>query len=164
MKKEITLDQAKSMYGKNATVDATLLTLFPELKDPTAHMVKSWEKLGCISGLYISGQAQIVSMFDAQTNPYQRNIHATTKQAESSLAYPQLTQLMKQANEDWVADWDDIMQEKFTIGRKNNALVSYTSTAHFSFLAFPSAEIRDKFLEYHRDLIETFYQIKGGGK
>ena len=88
-----------------------------------------------------------------------KNVFATKQQAESMLAYAQLTQLMKQVNGDWEPDWSS-NAKKYVIecyGGKLN--VDWYNTT-FNFIVFPTKEIRDEFLINHRELLKTFYMIK----
>ena len=92
----------------------------------------------------------------------EKALFKTKKQAESSLAYAQLTQLMALPcyNGDWMPDWNNLSQIKYCIERllKYN-IVKLDFSGCFSFLAFKSKEARDVFLENHLDLIRQFYQL-----
>ena len=75
------------------------------------------------------------------------------KVAEAYAVLPQLIRLIDEYNEGWVPDWEK-ERYKFIIGYYRNKIhfIEYSYTQRL--LAFKSAEIRDKFLEDHRDLIE----------
>lgn len=75
------------------------------------------------------------------------------KVAEAYAVLPQLIRLVDEYNEGWVPDWEK-ERCKFIIGYYRNKIhfIEYSYTQRL--LAFKSAEIRDKFLEDHRDLIE----------
>ena len=73
--------------------------------------------------------------------------------AEAYAVLPQLIRLVDEYNEGWVPDWE---KEgcKFIIDYYRNKihLIEYSYTQRL--LAFKSAEIRDKFLEDHKELLE----------
>ena len=92
----------------------------------------------------------------------EKALFKTKKQAESSLAYAQLTQLMALPcyNGDWMPDWNNLSQIKYSIERLlKYDIVKLDFSGCFSFLAFKSKEARDVFLENHLDLIRQFYQL-----
>ena len=73
--------------------------------------------------------------------------------AEAYAVLPQLIRLVDEYNEGWVPDWEK-ERCKFIIGYYRNKIhfIEYSYTQRL--LVFKSAEIRDKFLKDHRDLIE----------
>ncbi len=91
----------------------------------------------------------------------EKALFKTKKQAESSLAYAQLTQLMALPcyNGDWVPNWDDLSQQKYFIIRLKSDLVKINFSSYFCFLAFKSEKVRDIFFNNHMDLIRQFYQL-----
>lgn len=90
-----------------------------------------------------------------------KNTFKYEEQAESMLAYAQLTQLMALPcyNGDWVPNWDDPKQEKYCIKRMKYDIVKLDYRGYFSFLAFKSEKVRDIFFNNHMDLIRQFYQL-----
>ena len=91
----------------------------------------------------------------------EKALFKTKKQAASSLAYAQLTQLMALPcyNGDWTPNWDDPNQEKYCITRMKYEIVKLDYSGYFSFLAFKSSKIRDAFFDNHMDLIKQFHQL-----
>ena len=91
----------------------------------------------------------------------EKALFKTKKQAASSLAYAQLTQLMELPcyNGDWTPNWDSQNQEKYCITRRKSDLVKLDSSSYFFFLAFKSSKIRDAFFHNHMDLIKQFHQL-----
>ena len=92
----------------------------------------------------------------------EKSLFKTKKQAASSLAYAQLTQLMALPcyNGDWEADWGDGRQPKYVIIRKFNELEKITNYLYYEEIAFKSPEIRDIFFDKYQDLLQTYYQNK----
>ena len=91
----------------------------------------------------------------------EKALFKTKKQAESSLAYAQLTQLMALPcyNGYWIPNWDDPNQEKYCITRMKYDIVKLDYSGYFSFLAFKSEKVRDEFFNNHMDLIKQFHQL-----
>jgi hypothetical protein len=88
------------------------------------------------------------------------NVFKTKNQAESALAYAQLTQLMALPcyNGDWEADWNGDTQNHVIERYGNEIGKDYYSIA-FSPIAFKSKEIRDAFLENHQELLKQYFQL-----
>ena len=88
--------------------------------------------------------------------------------AEAVLALCQLIQLRNAYNGDWIPDWDDENQEKYTIEFMiATTIVDRHAIYSTSPLYFKSKELRDEFLLYFRPLIEKLkplYGIKEGGE
>ena len=129
-----------------------------KFKEAKQGLVKSWEDLVKVKGYLVDEDSCVTNIFlkwcGYRTEEKNRNTWATKEQAEASIAMAMLSQLMKQANGDWTPDWNDSNTIKHVIYfYKDTVLDSIFSTAN-EFLAFKSKEIRDEFLELHRDLIE----------
>ena len=90
-----------------------------------------------------------------------KSIFKKYKQASSSLAYAQLSQLMADSeyNGNWEPDWNDGGKNKYCIERIKDDLVvgSFIHTHHF--LAFKDIHSRDKFLKEYEELIKQFFGI-----
>ena len=91
----------------------------------------------------------------------EKALFKTKKQAASALAYAQLTQLMALScyNGDWVPDWNNLSQIKYSIERLKHDIVKLDFSGYFSFLTFKSEKVRDIFFNNHMDLIRQFYQL-----
>ena len=124
---------------------------------------KSWKEAfvgNNISGYWVgsSGEIRITNraalLDDKNTFKYE-------EQAESMLAYAQLTQLMALPcyNGNWTPNWDDPNQEKYCITRMKYDIVKLDYSGYFSFLAFKSEKVRDEFFNNHMDLIRQFHQL-----
>jgi hypothetical protein len=130
---------------------------FSQDKEPK--LPKTWEELKMITGWIHKGNGVAKLSTLCQASEFNKCVFATEKQAKSSLAYAQLTQLMKAYDKEWSADWGDNTPLKYVIVRRGDKLVADTNIKDYKFLAFESAELRDKFLENFDDLIKTFYQM-----
>ena len=124
---------------------------------------KSWNEAfiyEVIKGYYVEGSS-IEHTGHNKCTIEDRCTFKTEKQAASSLAYAQLTQLMALPcyNGDWTPNWDSQNQEKYCITRLKYGLVKLDFSGYFSFLAFKSSKIRDEFYHNHMDLIKQFYEL-----
>lgn len=83
------------------------------------------------------------------------NILTSKEYAEAFLALMQLIRFRDIWNEDWIADWGENSDEKYAIYFDDNRIECsyFYSTRHV--LVFKTKELRDKFLETFKDLIET---------
>ena len=113
-----------------------------------------------IKGYYVEGSSIEYTGHNKCTIE-DRYTFKTEKQAASSLAYAQLTQLMALPcyNGDWAPNWDDPNQERYCITRMKYDIVKLDYSGYFSFLAFKSEKVRDEFFNNHMDLIRQFHQL-----
>ena len=124
---------------------------------------KSWNEAfisEAIKGYYVEGSSIEYTCHNKCTIE-DRNTFKTEKQAASTLAYAQLTQLMALPcyNGDWMPNWDSQNQEKYCITRLKSGLIKLDFSGYFSFLAFKSQKVRDAFYNNHMDLIKQFYEL-----
>ena len=124
---------------------------------------KSWNEAflsEVIKGYYVEGSSIEYTNYNKCTIE-DRYTFKTEKQAASSLAYAQLTQLMALPcyNGDWTPNWDSQNQQKYCITRLKSGLVKLDFSGYFSFLAFKSEKVRDEFYHNHMDLIKQFYEL-----
>lgn len=75
------------------------------------------------------------------------------KTAKAYAVLPQLIRLRDEYNEGWKPDWEIEYVKYYIKVYKNKWHLDYHSSAH-CLLAFKTEEIRDRFFEDHRDLIE----------
>ena len=66
---------------------------------------------------------------------------------------------MKEYNNGWVADWGSATERKYVIERSNNRIENNFYFNAYRFLAFPTKELCDKFLNNFRDLIEIYFEL-----
>jgi hypothetical protein len=152
---KITKDQAEIMLQKMPEMAEKIYEDFPELKNLKG--VDSWWELCKINGYYISEEADIREIGNVPSAPHHRNVFATKKQAESALAYAQLTQLMADCG-DCEIDYSKY-EYKYIIGRTEDFIEIVRDSYTFNFLTFNTEQIRDEFSEKHEELIKTFYQL-----
>jgi len=153
---KITKLQAEIMLQKMPELSESIYKDFPKLKPLKG--VDSWSELGKIDGYYINYYSKLLQLnIGGNASSDNRNVFATKKQAESALAYAQLTQLMADCG-DCEIDWSKY-EYKHIIWRKENFIETGIASYRFCFLAFNTEQIRDEFLEKHECLIKTFYQL-----
>lgn len=83
--------------------------------------------------------------------------------AEAVLALCQLIQLRDCYNGDWVPDWNNYKQDKYTIEFHGNEISCNMVVRNTAILSFKTKELCDEFLRNFRPLIEKlkpFYGIK----
>lgn len=116
---------------------------------------KTWEELGQIKGYYLTGLCDVTEVLDSIPLNKNRNIFATEKLAEASIAMAQLSQLREEYRQGWKPKWEDENTEKYVIEFVSGKITDNYYYVTCQFLSFQSAEIRDEFLNNFRDLIET---------
>ena len=158
---KINFSTAKKWYnGNNENLKTIALQAFTvdELED--SKLPKSWGEFCAKSSkggkeYFIDYNSQIISTGDFCTRDSNtdRNVLPNKADAEGILALCQLTQLRDCYRQGWKPDWED-STSKYIIDYGSNELrVSYYMHSN-CFLSFQSTEIRDKFLNNFRDLIE----------
>ena len=124
--------------------------------------VKRWEDLKRVEGWIIPTYACIEG-YEGRCVSVNKNTFATEKQALSSLAAAQLSQLMKDVNGDWVADWvfinKNTTNKKHYLYRFMGEIAIEWGYKNYHFLSFPTEEIRDTFLKNHKELIEQYFEL-----
>lgn len=123
---------------------------------PIKKLPESWEELDIIGGWYTSAGNGV---FENKENlPSEKDDFETKKQALSSLAYAQLTRLLKAYNGDWTPDFT-CGKTKYCIYRSASHLhIETYSSMHF-FLTLETREKAEHFLKHHEALIKQFYQM-----
>lgn len=128
--------------------------VFKEVKN---ELPKTWEELGQIKGHYIGVRSEmsqscgIYTTGKYHTSYQNKNIFATKKQAEASLALAQLSQLREVYRKGWVPS---INAYRYSIHFSGNRMEVEEFCIYETFLSFQDEETRDLFLENFRDLIE----------
>ena len=162
MKRTITLtvQQAKELYEKDNSFRDTLLSEFTDVELGIEKELRSWDGLHRIGGYYIDDDSDVIELnLFHETAIDNKNIFKTEKQALSSLAMAQLSQLMADLGDECDVDWGDESERKWTISRYNNALEVEQAWGIFNFLAFKTKATRDAFLEKHEELIKQYFMI-----
>ena len=124
---------------------------------------KSWDEAfvgNNVSGYWVgsSGEIRVANRTALHAD---KNTFKYEEQAESMLAYAQLTQLMALPcyNGDWKPKWNNV-ELKYFIHSDGEKLVIGNCYSHHKFLAFRSREKAKIFLELYKDLINVFFQNK----
>lgn len=163
MKRTITLtvEQAKDLYEQDNSFRETLLSEFSDVELGIEKELKSWSELGNIWGYGVDQRTGGVIECIAASTHYKHNefIFKTEKQALSSLAMAQLSQLMADLGDECDVDWGNSGEVKWTISRYCNTLEGKRAWETFNFLAFNTREIRDAFLEKHEELIKQYFMM-----
>ena len=154
---QLSIEQAKEMFGKDEVMDKLLLANFTELHNPK--LPKKYEDLEKISGCIINTDSSILAgcMYNANNNNY--NLFRTFKEAESAIAKAKLSQLMAVYIGDWVPDWSDDNQDKWCIERMGMILnVDYRSSS-YGYLSFPTRELAELFLQNFKEDISKLVEL-----
>ena len=113
----------------------------------------SWEELGVIEGYCISACSNISLLFRTNAIDANRNIFPTEEEAKAMLAMAQLCQLRDRWNDGWKANWkDDTVNYCIILFENHLAKDSYYRTNRP--MVFKTEELRDKFMETFKDLLE----------
>ena len=116
---------------------------------------KSWEELKFIDGFYVCGLSRIEKVRHNSTAiSNNKNIFPTKEEAEACLALAQLCQLRDKYNDGWKPKWRTGSEIKYCIIVDENKIVKSQYITLNQILSFKTKELREKFLENFRDLIE----------
>ena len=115
---------------------------------------KKWEDLYKVGGWFVDFHSDVVTSGSMHTGDSVKNRFPTKEEAEACLALSQLCQLRDRYNDGWKPDWKNSTETKYII-EINRDYITKTFYNHTKrILAFKTKNIRDKFLENFRDLIE----------
>jgi len=120
--------------------------------------VDRWEDLEKIDGLYVNTYSEIMDIYGV-TKEHLKNTFKTRKQALSSLAMAQLSQLMDEYESTKNVDWENSKQMKYFICRINDKILKDSDSCLYYFLSFTSREERNEFYDKHLDLIKQYYML-----
>lgn len=115
---------------------------------------RSWEDLYMIKGWFVENGSDIYEFDNCFTTSKNRNLFPTKEEAEACLALAQLCQLRDRYNDGWKPDWENGMEIKWCIELFKGNIYENTQIYFNKILTFKRKELRDKFLENFRDLIE----------
>jgi len=156
---KLSIQQAKNLYKSNPEYRNTLLSVFTDVELGIEPIMKSWDELYMdLCGFYISSDSEVKEVSNISLNLANRNIFKTEKQARSSLAMAQLSQLMAYLGDECDIDWNDA-SAKYIIERRGGSIIGSIRTITYAFLAFKTAKIRKAFLEKHEELIKDYFMI-----
>lgn len=115
---------------------------------------KSWEDLMTVKGYCVDTFSKIENCCEeCYTYKKNKNLFPTKEEAEACLALAQLCQLRDRYNDGWKPNWKN-GTEKYSIYFNADKIYSGDIYKTQSVLSFKTKELRDKFLENFRDLIE----------
>ncbi len=137
------IDKEKSTFEK---------IVFKKVKK---ELPKSWRELNNVNGYYVDKNSKIYNCINFSTDYGNRNIFPTEEEAEACIALAQLCQLRDRYNDGWKPDWEDDNQFKWNIHVFKDDIYTMANLFVKKVLVFKTEELRDKFLENFRDLIET---------
>lgn len=119
---------------------------------------KNWCDLKFIKGFFVNGESEIKEINETHDKILaiegNRNVFPNREEAEACVALAQLCQLRDRYNDGWKPDWEDEVEVKFNIFYSRDRIIKSTCYMSNSVLAFKTEELRDKFLENFRGLIE----------
>ena len=101
------------------------------------------------------GSCRIIERDKNHVNVLDANVLTSKEYAEAFLAPMQLIRFRDIWNEGWIADWTNVEVTKYVIRYDSSSIVSTWRTTLSSPLVFKTIELRAKFLETFKDLIET---------
>ena len=173
MEKEIKISAPEGCeIEKVEIVDSEAVVTFREKE---RKLPKSWEEFCRMNHETKVGESCIMTDSSIRTPGFtsqrcvdkDKNLLPDRATAEAVLALCQLIQLRNAFNGDWVPDWEDSEDFKWTIYFKNRIIINSIAKEFPSLLYFKSDELRDEFLKCFRPLIEKLkplYGIKEGGE
>lgn len=147
----ITLPEGYEIDKEKSTLEKIVFRALPDKGLP-----RTWEELDGIDGYYVDTNS-IVDQLPFSSCPRQRNrnLWPTREEAEASIALAQLCQLRDRYNGGRKINFDEVSSKHNIIIYKGKPLPESCVSWHEScVLSFLTAELRDKFLENFRDLIE----------
>ena len=114
----------------------------------------SWEELKEVKGYFIHQNSDINfhPMIDKAV-AYNRNVFPTKEEAKAMVAMAQLCQLRDRWNGGWKPDWKDNTVKYCIISFKNILYKEFYCNINHS-IVFKTKELRDKFMETFKDLLE----------
>lgn len=115
---------------------------------------KSWEDLGIIRGFYVNAHSEVRDFEGCTSKDSNKNTFPTKEEAEACLALAQLCQLRDRYNDGWKPDCEDDGEIKYCIEFFKGKIDREHHYVTKRVLCFKTRELRDKFLENFRDLIE----------
>ena len=98
---------------------------------------------------------------DGKFGAFDKNVYIDEKHAKSALAMAQISQLMEYfGGKITDEEWSNINIIKHVIVRMEGKLDCAASFGEYIFLAFHTAEQRDKFLKYNEQLVKDYLMIE----
>jgi hypothetical protein len=114
-----------------------------------------WEDFREIVGFYIDASSTVSKLDRCASDDNTKDVWPTRELAEASLALCQLIRYRDAWNDGWVADWKYGSSRKYCIVCMGGVLYKDSFGTISKSLVFKTSEIRDKFLETFKDLLEV---------
>ena len=135
------IDKEKSTFDK---------IVFKKIEN---NLPMSWEELKRVKGYYVSSDLDMLYCNYYPTRKVTRNLFPTEEEAKAMLAMAQLCQLRDAWNSGWKPDWEENTQ-KYCIVSYKSILYRDIHCNASRVMAFKTRELRDKFMETFKDLLE----------
>lgn len=167
MKKETKITAPEGCeIEKVEIVDGVAVVTF---RDKKRELPKSWEEFCELfpktkGEFYINANSSILKDVseEERSETTDANLLPDCATAEAVLALFQLIQLRNCYNGDWIPNWKDQYEQKYTIEIEKCTLLEFQRQTYCStILYFKSKELRDEFLKYFGDLIEKLKPLYG---
>lgn len=121
---------------------------------------KTWDDIKMLTGFFVGTNSKIYTHHNYDGCTHNRNLYATENQAKAALAEAQLSQLLKEIykGEGWKPNWENNEQMKHCIIFDAKRITQVRRLSYSAFIALPTQELAEQFLENHRELIETYFK------
>lgn len=124
---------------------------------------KTWKECKVSKGWFVTNNSEIKFWTAENTSrrltDANKNTVINEKQALSQLAYPQLTQISKKLNDEWLPDWGDVHENKYVILRVGDKLIKEVTTEEYSQICFKSADLRDYAFDTFNQTFRQYYEL-----
>jgi len=115
---------------------------------------KVWQNISPIDGFYNVEGSTLSDFRGCQPNCDVKDFYATREQAESALAFAQISQIMKKwFNPFSKEEWKDVNIYKYCLINIGGELKYHIALDDFYVLAFRSVEDREEFISYPENLL-----------
>ena len=129
------------------------------LPEPTKELPNTWkewiEQNSKVADEYFIADNCIIERINSERRTFNSddNLLATQEDAEAIIALIKLKRLRDTYRQGWVPDWETT-DDKYSIDYYKDNLGTHTICHGFKSLTFQTSEIRDKFYDNFKDLIE----------
>ena len=135
--------------GKSYLIDIEKATEQGLLKEKD-NKPRSWEEYENTA----SNNVFLTSVYQLENDDRAYDVFYYEDEAKAFCALGKLIQLRDAWLGEWKPDWKDVTQNQYCIGVNSDCISIKCAVFQQRILAFPTAKMRDDFLETFRDLIE----------
>jgi hypothetical protein len=147
---KISKELATLMYNSSEpSIKQFALDNYPELG---LNLPKNWFDIEDKEGYFIDGMSDII-FTTLDSYPHNKNVFTTSNQCNAILALAQLSQAMKVYRGDWLPNWDDAEQAKWSITIVYNCIYLDIFYTTYHPLSFQNRDIAQLFATNFKDLI-----------